>query len=81
MNAKLTLTLDKELLDSVKEYAKSSNLNLSKIVGRYLRTLLEEKQNQEKDFPASIDVAGMMPTGQDYDLIGDYTNYLIDRYQ
>jgi hypothetical protein len=81
MNAKLTLTLDKELIEGVKEYAKSSNLSLSKIVERYFKSLLDVKQNQETDFPASIDVSGMMPTGQDYDLIGDYTNYLIDRYQ
>ena len=81
MNAKLTLTLDKELIEGVKEYAKSSNLTISKIVERYFKSLLDEKQNQEKDFPSTVDVSGLMPTGQDYDLIGDYTNYLIDRYQ
>ena len=81
MNAKLTLTLDKELIEGAKEYAKSSNLSLSKILERYLRSLLDEKKNQEKEFPSSIDVAGLMPMDQDYDLIGDYTNYLIHRYQ
>jgi len=80
MNAKLTLTLDKELIEESKEYARSSGKSLSSIIERYLRSLLEETQSQDKDQPA-IEIDGSEQANPDFDLIGDYTSYLIDRYQ
>ncbi len=81
MNAKLTLTLDQELIAAVKDYAKSSNLSVSTIIGRYLRSLLDEKQNQEKDHLSWADeLPGITHFDQEFDL-RDYTNYLIDWYQ
>ena len=78
MKAKLTLTLDKELIEEAKEYAETSGLTISKIIETNLRSLLDERQNQEQ---AADDVDGMIRLDPDYDLIGDYTNYLMDRYQ
>ncbi len=81
MKAKLTLTLDKSLIEEAKEYAKSSNISLSTIVERYLSSLLEEKQAQEKDPSLGGDhLAGMNHFDRAFDLI-DYSDYLIDKYQ
>ena len=81
MKAKLTLTLDQELIAAVKDYAKSSNLSVSIIIERYLRSLLDEKQSQEKDHLSWADeIPGIAHFDQEFDL-RDYTNYLIDWYQ
>lgn len=81
MKAKLTLTLDKSLIEEAKEYAKSSEISLSTIVERYLVSLLEEKQTQEKDLSSWVDqLPGMNHFDREFDLI-DYSDYLIDKYQ
>jgi hypothetical protein len=81
MKAKLTLTLDKRLIEETKEYAKSSNISLSTIVERYLSSLLEERQDQEKDpSPLGDHLPGMNHFDREFDLI-DYSDYLIDKYQ
>jgi hypothetical protein len=80
MKAKLTLNLDKELMEEAKDYAKENNVTLSTVVEGYLRTFVDERQNKEQDHSPTVDVSGMMNFDQGFDL-GDYTNYLIDRYQ
>lgn len=81
MKAKLTLTLNKSLIEEAKEYAKSSNISLSTIVERYFNSLLEERQNQEKDStPWGDHLPGMNHFDREFDLI-DYSDYLIDKYQ
>lgn len=44
MTAKLTLTLDKTLVDAAKLYAKTSGIGLSKIVELHLVNLTSEKK-------------------------------------
>ncbi len=39
MATKLTLTLDKEVIETAKEYAKKNNISLSGIVELYFKTL------------------------------------------
>ena len=81
MKAKLTLTLDKKLIEEAKEYAKSSNITLSTIIERYLSSLLEERHSQEKDPAPWVDqLPGMNHFDREFDLI-DYSDYLIDKYQ
>lgn len=81
MKAKLTLTLDKKLIEEAKEYAKTSNISLSTIIERYLGSLLEEKHTLEKDTSSWIDqLPGMNHFDREFDLI-DYSDYLIDKYQ
>ena len=81
MKAKLTLTLDKSLIEEAKEFAKSSNISLSTIIERYLDSLLEEKHAQEKDPSSWVDqLPGMNHFDREFDLT-DYSDYLFDKYQ
>ena len=81
MKAKLILTLDKSLIEEAKEYAKNSEISLSTIVERYLVSLLEEKQTQEKDPSPWVDpLPGMNHFDREFDLT-DYSDYLFDKYQ
>ena len=81
MKAKLILTLDKSLIEEAKEYAKNSNMSLSTIIERYLGSLLEERQTQEKDPSTWVDpLPGMNNFDREFDLT-DYSDYLFDKYQ
>ena len=45
MNKKLTLSLDKSIIESAKDYAKSNNISLSKLIESYLKTLTQRKKS------------------------------------
>lgn len=45
MNTKLTITLEKEVIEKTKEYAARTGKSLSKMVENYFRSLLDEKDN------------------------------------
>jgi hypothetical protein len=81
MKAKLTLTLDKSLIEEAREYAKSTDINLSTLIEQYLSSLVEERQDQEKDPSIWSDyLPGMNHFDGEFDL-RDYSDYLIDKYQ
>jgi len=42
MNTKLTLTIDQEIIEKAKQYAKGKNRSLSDIIENYLKTLTKE---------------------------------------
>jgi hypothetical protein len=44
MNTKLSLSLDKEIIDKAKRYAKEHNRSLSQIVAKYLRYLTQDDE-------------------------------------
>ncbi|HHS95814.1 MAG TPA: hypothetical protein ENJ45_04425 [Phaeodactylibacter sp.] len=52
MNTKLTLTVDKTVIEKAKRYAKSNGRSLSNIIEEYLKSLTQEKEN-ENDFEIS----------------------------
>lgn len=45
VNTKLTLTIEQEIINRAKKYAKDKNRSLSDIVEKYLKVLTNEKQN------------------------------------
>tara|TARA_B110000902_G_C13882842_1_gene427421 strand:+ start:93 stop:299 length:207 start_codon:yes stop_codon:yes gene_type:complete len=42
MNTKLILTIDQEIIEKAKQYAKGKNRSLSDIIENYLKTLTKE---------------------------------------
>ena len=52
MNTKLTLTVDKFIIEEAKKYAKSNGRSLSNIIEEYLKSLIEIKED-EKEFEVS----------------------------
>jgi hypothetical protein len=48
MNTKLTLSIDYEIIEKAKEYAKENGRSVSDIVENYLRTIVEKKQLKRK---------------------------------
>jgi len=84
MDAKLTLKLDKYVIDKAKKYAVSHKRSLSRIIEAYLKSLIEkEKPQSDGDVEISPFVKSMR-TGvklpADYDYKKGYGEYLADKY-
>ena len=47
MNTKLTLTLEKEVIEKAKHYAKENGRSLSNIVESYFKSLVEDNKDDE----------------------------------
>lgn len=70
MNTKLTLTIEKEIIERAKSYAKEKNRSLSDIIENYLK-ILTEKEQKNKDqklnpIVESLKGSFKMPKNMDY---------------
>jgi len=85
MDAKLTLKLDKFVIERAKEYASSHKRSLSRMIESYLKSLVD------KDIPNSDDEIEISPfirsmkTGvkipADIDYKNLYSEYLLEKYK
>lgn len=70
MNTKLTLTIEKQIIERAKNYAKEKNRSLSDIIENYLKALTEkEKKNKDKQLNPivkSLKGSFKMPKNMDY---------------
>lgn len=66
MNTKLTLTVDKSVIESAKLYAKSSGRSLSELVENYLLTLTEDTKAEEMS-PKLKKIAGAVKLPKNFD--------------
>ena len=78
MNTKLTLNLDKEIIDDAKTYAKSHRVSLSKLIENYLQSLTRETKKKAKVSPLVESLTGIIPS--DYDEKKDYRDYIVKKY-
>lgn len=85
MDTKLTLKLDKYVIDRAKEYASTHERSLSKMIEAYLKSLIEKEKNQgDSDIVISPFVKSLR-TGikipADYDYKKEYGDYLAEKYK
>ena len=70
MNTKLTLTIERAIIERAKKYAKEKNRSLSDIIENYLKILTKEEPNnkRKKLNPAVESLKGSfkMPKDMDY---------------
>jgi len=85
MDAKLTLKLDKYVIDKAKEYATSHQRSLSRMIESYLKTLIEkEKPQSDSDIEISPFVKSLrtgVKVPADYDYKKAYVDYLAEKYK
>ena len=86
MDTKLTLKLDKMVIERAKEYASSNNRSLSRIIESYLQslTIKDDSNNDKTEIHISPFVKSMASGVQipaDLDYKKDYSNYLTDKYK
>jgi len=75
MNTKLTLNIDKGVIDQAKSYAKDNNVSLSKLIERYLYSLSTRSEKKSKISPLVKSLTGVIPSGN-YD---DKKNYFLEK--
>jgi hypothetical protein len=80
METKLTLKLDKAIIQSVKKYAQNNNKSLSKLVESYFRNLVSESDKKKSMYsPLVEELSGII---SEKDLKGiDYLGYLEAKYE
>ncbi|SCY66815.1 DUF6364 family protein [Flavobacterium caeni] len=78
MNTKLTLNLDKEVIDEAKTYAKSHRVSLSKLIENYLNSLTREAKKKSSVSSLVESLTGIIPS--DYDDKRDYRDYIDKKY-
>ncbi len=79
MNTKLTLNLDKGIIDQAKNYAKKNQVSLSKLIENYLESLNKRPEKKSNISPLVESLTGVIPE-VNYDDKKDYKDYLSEKY-
>ena len=80
MNTKLTLKLDDSIINSAKDYAKSKNTSLSKLIESYLGFLTSSKSTTDNITPLVKSLSGIINLPKNYDVKMKYQQHLINKY-
>lgn len=81
MDTKLTLNLDKAVIEKAKDYAKSQKVSLSRLIESYLAALTSKKSTDIEITPLVDSLSGVIELEKDFDFKAEYTDYLIDKYK
>jgi len=81
VNTKLTLNVDKSIIERAKEYAKSRKMSLSKLIESYLASLTSKRSQDIEITPLVESLSGVIDLDQHYDYKSGYTDYLIEKYK
>ena len=81
MNTKLTLSVDRQVIEKAKEYSKSRKISLSRLIESYLSSLTANKKLDIEITPLVESLSGVIKLDKDFDYKESYTDYLIDKYK
>ena len=79
VESKLTLRLNKEVINQAKSYAKDRNTSLSKLIENYLQTVTLKKTEKPAITPLVESLTGVIDM-KDKDYRKDYTKFLSQKY-
>jgi len=82
MDTKLTLKLNKGVIEKAKKYASNKKMSLSRIIEAYLQSLTSENENSEFEispFVQSIATGVEIPADLDYKQ--EYSDFLMEKYK
>ncbi len=75
MTSKLTLTVEKSIIERAKSYSKNSGRSLSEIITNYLDNLTKE-YSEEKISPKLKKIVGSVKLPKNFDMEKEKRNYL-----
>lgn len=81
MDTKLTLNVDKAVIEKAKEYARSQKISLSRLIESYLASLTSKKTKDIEITPLVESLSGVIELDNDFDYKEGYTDYLIEKYK
>jgi hypothetical protein len=67
MTTKLTLTVEKEIIESAKVYAKKNGRSLSAIIENYLKALVQKNDAKDDLSPKVKSLLGSIKTPENFD--------------
>lgn len=80
MDTKLTLKLDKHIIENAKKYAKEKKISLSKMVESYLNSITKESEEKVEITPFVESLSGVINISKE-DYKEDYSDYLNEKYK
>ncbi|WP_423148792.1 DUF6364 family protein [Rubrolithibacter danxiaensis] len=80
MGNKLTLVLDKNIIEKAKVFASDRNISLSKLVESYLDKVTSNQFPEEEISPLVKDLSGVIKLPQDKNYKKEYSEYLSKKY-
>ncbi len=79
MDTKLTLKLNKSVIELAKKYAKENNISISRMVENYLQAITIKENDNNEVSPLVESLTGVIELkGEDYRK--DYTDFLSKKY-
>ena len=81
MDTKLTLSLNKSVIEKAKKYAKTRNVSLSKMIESYLAAVTEKEEKEKQTTPLVESLMGVINVDQDFDYKKGYADYLLNKYK
>jgi hypothetical protein len=81
MDKKLTLSLDQDIIEKAKVYAKSNNTSLSKLIESYLATLTRRTKGKPEITPLVESLSGVIELPADFDEKEAYSEYFREKYK
>lgn len=80
MDTKLTLKLNKRIIESAKKYAKEKKISLSKMIESYLQSITVESEDKVEITPFVESLSGVIDLA-DKNYKKDYSDYLNEKYK
>jgi hypothetical protein len=81
MDTKLTLNVDKNIIEQAKQYAKSRKISLSRLIETYLSSLVIKKNKEIEITPVVKSLSGVIKLDNNFNYKASYTDYLIEKYK
>ncbi len=81
MDKKLTLSLNKRIIEEAKIYAQKNKISLSRLIESYLNSLIENNISDIEVTPLVESLSGVVVIPQDFDVRSDYSDYLLEKYK
>jgi hypothetical protein len=77
MDTKLTVRVERDLIDSAKRYARRQGITLSQLIEDYLRSLAIQQDEQSINTPILQKLSGILPSSITLD---EYHQHLDEKY-
>jgi hypothetical protein len=81
MNTKLTLSLDAEVIEKAKSYAKQHNVSLSALVENYFSRLTMEYKDVESTVGIVAEMSGIIDLENDYDYKNELGKHFMLKFE
>ena len=81
MTTKLTLTIEKSVIEKAKKYAKGTQRSLSEMVQKYLESLVEIENDKRELSPKIKKLAGSLKMPEDFDYDKALDEYYKEKYE